>query len=317
MPLSSPVLAVAALLLAVASAQPARFPCGTVSPNQRVCDSLSHPTARRTSPAVPINSICVKAASGGFYCGWQGARCTADTQCDFGLCSSEAGEPGVCMGGLGDLCEGPDGPDDSLCMGNLGCQSSRDGVLGKAVCGGSGADCSYGGAYEPGTVPNHLACVSGYCNPSTLTCSTKTPPSAGRPQAAFYRADGPPGRVDRIPVAARPPSSSAQRPRIPAGASCPIGFTLCPIRPNNEAEGDEEGFDFACVDTNTSLSHCGGCPSIGAGFWGAASEPGVDCMALEGVYSAACVDAKCRVFSCSSGFEFDRTTGECMPKKYW
>ncbi|GAA5890671.1 hypothetical protein JCM6882_000619 [Rhodosporidiobolus microsporus] len=292
------ILAVAHLLLAVAYAQPARFPCGTTSPNQRVCDLLSHPTARRGTN-VPVDS-----------------ECTKDSQCDFGLCSGDDAEPGVCIGGLGDLCEGPNGPDDSLCMGNLGCQRRTDGVLGKARCGGSGADCSYNGAYEQGTRPNHQACMSGHCSTSTLTCSTKNAPPPGRPMG---RPDSGPQsgqqRIDRIP---RPGDGSSGRQRAaipePAGQTCPTGFTLCPTRARR---GEGGGFEFACVDTKTSLTHCGGCPSIGAGFWDEDGEAGVNCMKVEGVASAACVDSTCRIFSCDAGYEFDRATGGCAQKKYW
>ena len=115
-------------------------------------------------------------------------RCTSDTQCDFGRCSSIDGDEGVCVcvanfptptrarrlsglgfheltrspprsGGLGDPCDGPDGPDDSFCGGNLGCQP--DVLHGRATCGGEGADCSFFGSYQSGSKPNHAACSSG------------------------------------------------------------------------------------------------------------------------------------------------------------
>lgn len=69
----SGILAVAALLVSFAAGQPGRFPCGRTSPNQQVCDLLSHPTARR-GVLVPIDSECVSAGASGFACGWSGAR---------------------------------------------------------------------------------------------------------------------------------------------------------------------------------------------------------------------------------------------------
>ncbi|GAA5957352.1 hypothetical protein JCM10213_003709 [Rhodosporidiobolus nylandii] len=294
------ILALATLLLAVASAQPARFPCGTTFPQQSVCDLLSHPVSRRIGVTIPI-----------------GSQCISDQQCDFGQCSGSANKLGLCIGGLGDLCEGPDGPDDSLCQGNLGCQRRTDGVLGKAVCGGSGADCSFSGAYEPGSKPNHLACQSGHCDAATLTCSSPPPPPPGRPQAPIYRPDSPfrdtQQRIVRVPVPPQP-APSRQRLSIPGATSCPTGFTLCPTR---SPRGAASGFELVCVDATSSLTHCGGCPTIGAGFWDEDGEEGVDCMTIEGVASAACVDSKCRIFSCSAGFEFDRETGGCVRKRYW
>lgn len=64
-------------------------------------------------------------------------------------------------GGLGDICEGPEGPDDSLCAGNLGCSPGARSGRKSAVCGGTGSECLYTGSYVPGSVPNHLACLSG------------------------------------------------------------------------------------------------------------------------------------------------------------
>ncbi|GAA6043752.1 hypothetical protein JCM8097_006653 [Rhodosporidiobolus ruineniae] len=322
----SSILALAALLVLVATspavAQPARFPCGTTSPNQRICDLLSHPTARRTEGvSIPVDSECVGVKGLGYFCGFQGARCTSDSQCDFGLCSGDAEEPGECIGGLGDLCEGPDGPEDALCMGNLQCQKREDGVLGKARCGGSGAACSFQGAYEPSSRPNHQACMSGYCSPSSLTCVSRPPTIPGRPQGAFYRADNSAQsqqRLERLPLPPVQPASARQRLSLPAGASCPIGFSICPMQPRR-GSGAGGGFEFACFDTQTSITHCGGCPNIGAGFWGADGEEkeGVDCTKMEGVASAACVDARCRVFSCSPNYEFDRENGACVRKRYW
>ncbi|GAA5935469.1 uncharacterized protein JCM15063_001046 [Sporobolomyces koalae] len=300
---------VLATLVSSSTALPGRFPCGTVEPNQHICDSLASTTSSRVV-GVPVGSQCVEERGLGYFCGWQGARCTADNQCDFGQCTGTLESPGICVGGLGDLCEGPDGPDDTLCAGNLGCQrtSQGEGIVGKAVCGGSGADCSYEGAYQIGTKPNHSACLSKHCSSRSLTCTTPNRPRPGRPQIRFD-----------VPVPKSAPTSSQQNSKIviPSVSSCPSGFTICPVaRP-----GLDKGYEMACFNTVNSATHCGGCPPIGAGFWSGKSagyeEQGVDCTALSGVLSSDCVDSKCRIFSCSPNYDFDRKTGTCQPKKYW
>ncbi|GAA5976930.1 hypothetical protein JCM5350_007498 [Sporobolomyces pararoseus] len=297
------------------SALPGRFPCGTTSPNQQICDALSSTASPRTV-GVPVGSECVSEKGLGYFCGWQGARCTSDNQCDFGQCTSIDGKTlGTCVGGLGDLCEGPEGPDDTLCAGNLGCQrtTSGEGIVGKAVCGGSGADCSFEGAYQIGTRPNHSACISKHCSARSLTCSTPNRPRPGRPQIQFDVPSNPklnsqPTTVQRV----------ASKIIVPTGSSCPTGFTICPV-----AQPGGKGFEMACFDTTSSATHCGGCPPIGAGFWfGQPTSPvddpvGMDCTRMTGVASSDCIDGKCRVFSCSANYDFDRSTGTCKPKKYW
>ncbi|GJN91400.1 hypothetical protein Rhopal_004421-T1 [Rhodotorula paludigena] len=267
------ILALSILLAAVAHAQPGRFPCGSSAPNQRTCESLSHPTARR-GIIVPVDS-----------------QCATDAQCDFGSCTAEDGGEGVCNGGLGDSCEGPDGPDDSLCAGNLGCQV--DAVKGKAVCGGLGADCSFSGSYQPAASPNNGACLTNYCNPATLTCGTKPKNRRPRPVAIA----GPLYEVEAQQQRYRPAASSdegaprAPRPAVPAGASCPVGFNVCPIT----RKGSQSGFILACFDTSSSATHCGGCTGANADEWNAEEVQGVDCTALPGVASSACVDSTCRI----------------------
>ncbi|GAA5829152.1 hypothetical protein JCM3766R1_000996 [Sporobolomyces carnicolor] len=283
------VLAVFLSSRATVSALPGRFPCGTTSPNQQICDALSPASSPRTV-GVPI-----------------GSECTSDNQCDFGQCTSVDGvTTGICVGGLGELCEGPDGPDDTLCAGNLGCQrTTSEGIVGKAVCGGSGADCSFEGAYQIGTRPNHSACISKHCSAKSLTCSTPNRPSPGRPQIHFDTPSNP----------KNPAPASMQRTSkivIPSGSSCPTGFTVCPV-----AKSDGKGFEMACFDITNSATHCGGCPSIGAGFWPVENVGGRDCTAMTGVASSDCIDSRCRVFSCSPNYDFDRYTGTCKPKKYW
>jgi len=96
-------------------------------------------------------------------------------------------------GGLGDSCEGAEGPDDSLCAGNLGCSPLTDETSG-AVCGGVGAECLYTGSYVPGDVPNHQACLSGeYLFISRPSCFlTAAPKDAGSPSSALAPPPFPP-----------------------------------------------------------------------------------------------------------------------------
>ncbi|GAA5913333.1 hypothetical protein JCM8208_005212 [Rhodotorula glutinis] len=300
------IFALAALLFAVASAQSGRFPCGTSSPEQKRCDALSHPTSRRGAGLVPVDAECVQAGSAGYFCGWAGAKCTSDTQCDFGRCSSIDGDEGVCVGGLGDPCDGPDGPDDSLCGGNLGCQP--DALQGRATCGGEGADCSFFGSYQSGSKPNHGACSSGLCSPTSLTCESDLPPLA--PPAAPYM-DSVNGRQQPYRLSG---PSRQERLSIPLGASCPEGSTVCPVA----RRAPQGGYLFACFDTKSSATHCGGCPSVGQGaFWDSRAEHGVDCTALPGVQSSTCAQSKCQILSCSAGYVLDDKRGSCVPKKYW
>ena len=62
---------------------------------------------------------------------------------------------------------------------------------------------------------------------------------------------------------------------------CPRGLTACQI----------DGFaGYECIDTTSSLEHCGGCKNAAAG-----DERGLDCSDLGeyGALSVACVDLRC------------------------
>lgn len=216
-------------------------------------------------------------------------------------------------GGLGDSCEGPGGPDDSLCAGNLGCQAV--GAAGKAVCGGEGADCSFYGSYKPSTKPNHHACLSGafkravasvcrlterciigtgFCDPRSLTCSTRVLDSPQGPKAQQL-VQLPPRQQQRFDLA--PGNEGPARRRrvaLPAGATCPQGFSVCSVA---RRRGDEEKQYLACFDTTSSVTQCGGCSTGGEG-WPGQEPTGTDCTTLPGVAnggSAACIEARCRI----------------------
>lgn len=63
---------------------------------------------------------------------------------------------------------------------------------------------------------------------------------------------------------------------------CPKGLTACQL--------GSRTMSYECVDTTTSLEHCGGC-------FNDATSPGVDCSDMDafGASSVACADSRCVV----------------------
>lgn len=91
MPLSPMLVLIAVLLGGVAAQQqPGRIPCGTNQAIQSICDAISsHSTSEFP---LPVGSECVLDVNhAGFFCGFAGAKCISDSQCDFGLCSAVSG----------------------------------------------------------------------------------------------------------------------------------------------------------------------------------------------------------------------------------
>lgn len=122
------------------------------------------------------------------------------------------------------------------------------------------------------------------------------------PAAPYYDASASRQQSYRLapPARAAAFASSEQRPErlsVPLGASCPEGFTVCPVA----RRAPQGGYLFACFDTLSSASHCGGCPSIGQAFWDAAGDKGVDCTAIPGVESATCAESRCRIRASAFG----------------
>ncbi|SGY14282.1 BQ5605_C010g06127 [Microbotryum silenes-dioicae] len=300
--------------------QPGRFRCH----RQAVCDQLRQPKSQGAMQ-VPLNSECVKDyRSGDSFCGFSGAACSSDTQCDFGRCSGSLESPGICLGGLGDACEGSEGPDDAMCAGNLGCSGQAGD--GRAVCGGIGAECLYSGQYSPEDTPNNAACVSGFCHPVSLACEDLDMAAgrSGSNTADYSDEDNASQELEALgPVVAKEQQlrdpSAASKPvppaRVPDGMTCPKGLSACPLR----AERSSIGHVFGCVDTSSSVNQCGGCSPMSAGQSLANEDTwrGVDCLALRGVASVACIDSKCQIFSCAPNFELDRLSRSCRPTRYW
>ncbi|KAK4058500.1 hypothetical protein OIO90_000662 [Microbotryomycetes sp. JL221] len=124
-----------------------RFPCssktldnGSTTADQTLCsiDKLVTP-GRATGNDMnnqgdgtnPVDAECVAdTATGSYFCGIAGARCSSEANCDNGKCVD-----GVCTGGLGDECAG----SDQACLGYLYCNAA---LFDKGtVCGGVGSFC--------------------------------------------------------------------------------------------------------------------------------------------------------------------------------
>ncbi|KAL8284257.1 hypothetical protein RQP46_005006 [Phenoliferia psychrophenolica] len=194
---------------------PGRFLCSTIDPvsgsaipNASVC-TFGAMSANQACPppptliglvdggfknngAVPSIAACVEdAISGNYYCGYTGAACVNDTQCDNGSCVGN-----VCTGGLGTPCT-----KDSTCLGNLYCLSPAAESTG--FCGGTG-DSSGNGAL----------CNDGNCSVDTGSCIPPPPVLGGASQRSRARRHE---ALARGAVAAR------------KTAHCPASQTACAI----------------------------------------------------------------------------------------
>lgn len=213
-------LALAAAVSAQSFAQggPGRFPCSTrdattnvVTPDATQCTNAAM-TANQACPpaaadagivdggfknngAVPTSAACaVDAASGNFYCGYSGAVCTADDNCDNGHCVG-----GFCTGALGFPCN-----LDSTCLGSLYCLDPSGTSTGS--CGGSGTN-GNGALCDDGCAAGNFLCASNLCDGNTGTCVAATTVGASQ-RARSRRAD--------FSLTAR-------------GSRCPAAHTACSI----------------------------------------------------------------------------------------
>lgn len=82
-------------------------------------------------------------------------------------------------------------------------------------------------------------------------------------------------------------SSLPQPKKRSLSMKCPLGYDRCALPTG--------GFD--CIDVNSDLESCGGCPSYDDDD-DSENARGVDCSVLPGVASVACVQGECRVESC-------------------
>ncbi|GAA5887092.1 hypothetical protein JCM16303_007131 [Sporobolomyces ruberrimus] len=88
--------------------------------------------------------------------------------------------------------------------------------------------------------------------------------------------------------AAAPPASQ----EIVSGEHCPLNEQACPL-----SSGGVE-----CLDTQTSLTSCGGCVGEGGS--------GVNCLAIPGALGVECQAGKCVVASCFRGWQY--SNGKCV-----
>ncbi|GAA5910758.1 hypothetical protein JCM6882_002071 [Rhodosporidiobolus microsporus] len=182
------------LALAGAVAAQGRWPCsvvngdGTIGPDQSICDGTLVRTgeyygiansAAQGDRNPPYRSICtVEPSNGMYFCGWKGATCLYDNNCDNGRCVN-----GQCTGTLGDSCDGR----DSNCLGWTYCLSPDYGTT--YTCGGNGAFCKDPWAAKDPSLWDG-ACQSGFCSPDTNACAprpatTTTAPPQVTPPPAF------------------------------------------------------------------------------------------------------------------------------------
>ncbi|KAF9259956.1 hypothetical protein L218DRAFT_801356, partial [Marasmius fiardii PR-910] len=78
---------------------------------------------------------------------------------------------------------------------------------------------------------------------------------------------------------------------------CPPGLEACPIV-------GAIGGDYECLNVMTESKSCGGCPSLGQGQ---------DCTAIKGSKSTECVQGKCVVKSCNTGYKLSSDGTSCIP----
>ncbi|WOO77988.1 Protein priA [Vanrija pseudolonga] len=107
--------------------------------------------------------------------------------------------------------------------------------------------------------------------------------------------------VDAVPTAARRRMGLDLLAR-----ACEPGFTACKANrgtvknPFQLPMAGDAYVAYSCIDTQSDLESCGGCPG----------EDGVDCSAIRGAVSAACVRGRCVVKKCERRFRLRH--GECL-----
>jgi len=85
--------------------------------------------------------------------------------------------------------------------------------------------------------------------------------------------------------------------------ACPEGLTRC------SAPSFSYGLPgWQCVDSQTNLESCGGCPLSSHDH-----EPaGVDCTAIRGAEDVSCRQGRCEVRSCATGYEISQDGHACL-----
>ncbi|GAA5821077.1 hypothetical protein JCM11251_001951 [Rhodosporidiobolus azoricus] len=305
------VLAISALAgFAAAQTGYGRFPCtlvngdGSFSANQGLCanDVLIAPGTNdvnaddQGNKPNPVDSECVQADQGGYFCGIAGAQCTTDDNCDNGVC----GPNGTCQGGFTQACDN----NDDNCLGFIYCQTADFDRTVEDTCGAQGAFCQdfSAGADVSNTDAQNAAifnqyCASGYCNYIQAVCDTykdigedcsSDPEFACGPNAEC-------NTDTQLCQALAAPSGGARARR-----NLHRKRNLCPA--SHEACSVPGVKGFECIDTTSNLEQCGACASAG----------GVDCTALPGVESVGCVAGVCEIWACAEGFSWDQASQSCQ-----
>ncbi|KAG6876913.1 hypothetical protein C0993_012128 [Termitomyces sp. T159_Od127] len=93
-----------------------------------------------------------------------------------------------------------------------------------------------------------------------------------------------------------------------AKQTCKINESVCGI-----AGREDDSRAFECIDTQTSLDHCGGCV-IPHPFYepDRVASKGVECGRLPHVISAQCIESTCVVSKCMEGFELSLDKTQCV-----
>jgi len=270
------------------------YSCQTQSDCQNLC------TGTTDDCDISNNAICVPDPANPLksYCGYVGAGCSSDDDCDFGTCHNS-----VCHGYFGDHC------NDSLsCLGYLQCGTDKTcggkgsvAVLGSQTCTSHSATCEQDGTNcicnspPTGGMPNGTpcgkdsVCASGWCRTSSshLCESLSSQPTSVKRNSR---------RMERRYFG----QTSFEEYSMRRGG-CGKGFTSCPV--------SSETSIFECINTDSTIESCGGCPSYVGGT-------GIDCTTIPNVDSVLCVSGTCLITSCSNGFELNLDGSSCVPQTY-
>lgn len=259
-----------------------------------------------------------------------GTKCRSDGDCSTGYCgggvANDGSESRICLqrnsGEEGDpcffnadcaseLCAYLPSPDDSSmdtlqCTTQIGQQQTGEQCNSDAECasGTCGAYTDFKGDYFDRGVCGPLVeagdrcridsdCASGSCSlanaydPYTTCADTSEPPPDPPSPSQHAR------QKRRIELAA----GMAQKPV----AACPAGLTVCSL-------GALAGFE--CVDTSSSLEHCGGCSNAKL-----ERARGVDCSEIvqDGALSVACIRGHCVATACDADSVLT-PRGECVSR---
>lgn len=76
---------------------------------------------------------------------------------------------------------------------------------------------------------------------------------------------------------------------------CPGKLEACPFSSLSK--------DFECIDPNSDIESCGGCPALGKGQ---------DCTAIVGAWNVGCNEGVCEINSCAHGYKLSSDRKSCI-----